>query len=161
MGGNMEFPISRSGFEGQNLSVETAGFFRGARVLHNGNPVERRKGRYPVRSNRGEEVFIQLKSNFIDPIPKVIFGDETIFLARPLTWYEYVWIGLPILLVFTGGGLGALVGVTATYASARIFRGERGVFAKYGITAVISVVALIAFVVLAVIAQQVIGGEKR
>jgi hypothetical protein len=157
----MEIRISHPGFEGQNLSVETAGFFRGARVLHNGNPVERRKGRYPVRSNRGEEVLIQLKSNFIDPIPKVIFGDETIVLARPLTWYEYVWIGLPILLVFTGGGLGALVGVAATYASARIFRSDRGALAKYGITALISVVALIAFVILAVIAQQMIGGTQR
>jgi hypothetical protein len=157
----MEFPISHSGFEGQNLSVATAGFFRGARVLHNGNPVERRKGRYAVRSDRGEEVFIQLKSNFIDPIPKVILGHETIFLARPLTWYEYLWLGLPILLVFAGGGLGALVGITATYASARIFRSDRGAFAKYGITAVISLVALIAFVVLAVIAQQMIDGEKR
>ena len=53
--------------------------------MHNGDPVERRKGRYPVRSNRGEEVLIQLKGNFIDPIPKVIFGGETIVLARPLT----------------------------------------------------------------------------
>lgn len=157
----MEIPISRSGFEGQNLSVETAGFFRGARVLHNGNPVERRKGRYPVRSNRGEEVLIQLKGTFLDPIPKVIFGDETIVLARPLTWYEYVWIGLPVLLVFTGGGLGALVGLVATYTSARIFRSDRGALAKYGITALVSIVALIAFVILAVIVQQMIGGTQR
>jgi hypothetical protein len=157
----MEIPISRSGFEGQKLSVETAGFFRGARVLHNGNPIQRRKGRYPVRSNRGEEVLIQLKSNFLDPIPKVIFGDETIVLARPLTWYEYIWIGLPILLVFAGGGLGALVGLAATYTSARIFRSDRSVFAKYGLTAVISIVALIAFVILAAIAQQMIGGAQR
>jgi hypothetical protein len=44
----MKIPIPHSRFEGQNLSVETAGFFRGARVLHNGNPVERHKGRYPA-----------------------------------------------------------------------------------------------------------------
>jgi hypothetical protein len=157
----MEIPISRAGFEGQNLAVETAGFFRGARVLHNGNPVEKRKGGYPVRSNRGEEVSIRLKSNFLDPIPKVIFGDETIVLARPLTWYEYLWIGLPVLLVFAGGALGALVGLTATYGSARIFRSDRGPFAKYGITAVISLLALVAFVVLAVIAQLMIGGPQR
>src|SRR5882672_11047337 len=101
----MQISISHAAFKGQNVAVETAGFFRGARVLHNGNPVERRKGRYPVRSNRGQEVLIQLKSNFLDPIPKVIFGDETIVLARPLTWYEYLWIGLPVLLVFAGGAL--------------------------------------------------------
>jgi hypothetical protein len=154
----MEIPISRSGFEGQNLSVETAGFFRGARVLQNGNPVERRKGRFSVRSNTGEEVLIQLKGNFLDPIPKVIFGNEAIALARPLTWYEYVWIGLPVLLVFTGGGLGALIGIAATYTSAQIFRSNRSVLAKYGITALVSIIALIAFMILAVIVQKVIGG---
>lgn len=106
-------------------------------------------------------MLIQLKGTFLDPIPKVIFGDETIVLARPLTWYEYVWIGLPVLLVFTGGGLGALVGLVATYTSARIFRSDRGALAKYGITALVSIVALIAFVILAVIAQQMIGGTPR
>ena len=152
----MEIPILHSGFEGQNLSVETPGFLKGARVLHNGNSVKKHKGSYAVRNNSGEEVLIQLKGNFLDPIPKVILGKEAIILARPLTWYEYVWIGLPILLVFTGGGLGALVGILATYSSARIFRSDRSVFGKYAITGLISVVALVAFVMLAVIAQQLI-----
>jgi len=61
----------------------------------------------------------------------VVIGDETVLLARPLAWYEYVWVGLPVLLVFAGGALGALVGVVATYTSARIFRSDRGAFAKY------------------------------
>ena len=155
----MRFPISRSGFEGQDLAVETAGLFRGPRVLHNGNPVERRKGRYPVRSNSGQEVLIQLKSNYVDPIPKVIFGDQTIVLARPLTWYEYIWIGLPILLVLAGGALGAIVGVTATYTSARIFRSGRGAFAKYALTGLVSIASLVVFVILVVIAQQLIGQQ--
>lgn len=157
----MKIPISRPAFKGQNLSVETAGFFRGPRVLQNGKPVDKCKGRYSVRSNLGEEVLIRLKANFLDPIPKVIFGDETIVLARPLTWYEYLWIGLPILLVITGGGLGVLVGLAATYTSGRIFRSDRSVSAKYGITALVSVVAVIAFGILAVIVQIMIGGAKR
>src|SRR5262252_687638 len=152
----MRFPISRSGFEGQDLAVETAGLFRGPRVLHNGNPVERRKGRFPVRSNSGQEVLIQLKSNFVDPIPKVIFGDQTIVLARPLTWYEYVWIGLPILLVINGGALGPLVGLTAAYSSARIFRSGRGTFAKYALTGLISVLAVVVFVIAVVAIQLMI-----
>lgn len=157
----MRFPISRSGFEGQDLAVETAGFFSGARVLHNGNPVERRKGRFAVRSNSGREVLIQLKSNFVDPIPKVIFGEETIVLARPLTWYEYIWIGLPVLLVFAGGALGAIVGVTATYTSARIIRSGRGAFAKYALTGLVTILALVVFFILVVLAQQIIGQGSR
>ena len=157
----MQFPISQRGFEGQNLAVETAGLFSGARVLHNGNPVEKRKGRFPVRSNSGQEVLVQLKSNFLDPIPKVIFGDETIVLARPLLWYEYLWIGLPVLLVLAGGLLGAVVGAAAAYASAHIFRSGRGALARYALTGLVSLAALVAFVILVVIAQQMIGGAQR
>src|SRR5215472_8325582 len=153
----MRFPISRSGFEGQDLAVETAGFFSGARVLHNGNPVERRKGRYPVRSNSGQEVLIQLKMNLLDPVPKVIFGDETIVLARPLAWYEWLWISLPFLLVVTGGALGGVVGVTAIYSSARIFRSNRGAFAKYALTGLVSIVAVVAFTILVLLLQQILG----
>jgi len=155
----MQFPISRSGFEGQNLAVETAGLFRGPRVLHNGNPVQKRDGRYPVRSNSGQEVSIKLKMNFVDPIPKVIFGDETIVLARPLTWYEWIWIGLPFLLVVTGGILGAVIGVTATYTCARIFRSGRSPFAKYALTGLVSILALVVFVILVLVLQQVIGQQ--
>jgi len=50
-GETCKFSISHAAFKGQNVAVETAGFFRGARVLHNGNPVEKRKGRYTVRNN--------------------------------------------------------------------------------------------------------------
>jgi hypothetical protein len=157
----MQIPISHAAFKGQNLAVETAGFFRGARVLHNGNPVEKRKGRYTVRSSAGQEVPIRLKSNFLDPIPKVVIGDETVLLARPLAWYEYAWVGLPVLLVFAGGALGALVGVAATYTSARIFRSDRGAFAKYALTGVISILALVVFLVLVVIAQQMIGAPRQ
>jgi len=52
----MQFPFRTPAFKGQNVAVETAGFFRGARVLHNGNPVEKRKGRYTVRNNAGQEI---------------------------------------------------------------------------------------------------------
>jgi hypothetical protein len=156
----MEIPISHSRFEGQNLSVETGGFFRSARVLHNGNPVEKHNGGYPVRSNRGERVSIRLKGNLLDPIPKVIFGNETIVLARPLMWYEYIWIGLPILLMFKGGAIGGLVGGMATYTSARVFRSDRSALAKYGITALISVVAVVAFFILGLAVQQMFYGTE-
>jgi len=157
----MQIPISHAAFKGQNLALETAGFFRGARILHNGNPVERSKGGYAVRSNAGPEVSIKLKSNFLDPIPKVVIGDETLLLARPLTWYEYLWIGLPVLLVFAGGAIGAVVGISATYTSARIFRSDRGALAKYALTGLVSVVSLVVFLILVVIAQQIIGVPRQ
>ncbi len=157
----MEIAIQHPAFKMRRLTVETAGFFRGPRLLVNGVPAERQKGRYTVPSDTGESVLIELKHNFLDPIPKVKIGDQLIELARSLTWYEYLWLGIPIILVFTGGGLGALIGILAVYASARVFRGERSTFAKYGLTALISVAAFIVFVIFAVFFQSLIGGPPQ
>ena len=93
-------------------------------------------------------------------MPKVILGNETIVLARPLVWYEYLWIGLPILLVFVGGFIAGAVGAMATYTSVRIFRSDWSALAKYGITALISAVAVVAFVIPVLAAQQMIGGTE-
>lgn len=157
----MQIEITHPSFKLHRLVVETAGFFRGPRLLVNGNPATRSKGRYTVNSDSGQGVVVELKHNVLDPIPKVKIGDQPIELARPLTWYEYLWMGIPIVLVFAGGGLGALVGILAMYASARVFRGTRSGPAKYGLTALVSLGAFAAFVVLAVVAQMLIGAPQR
>ncbi len=79
-------------------------------------------------------------------------------LARPLTWFEYLWICLPIVFVLTGGALGLLVGITAIYSGARIFRGRRSTISKYGLSAIVSVAAVLAFLVLIGIAEVLVAG---
>ena len=86
---------------------------------------------------------------------------QTIELARPLAWYEYLWMAIPIALVFVGGGLGALFGLVAVYSSARIFRSDRGTAAKYGLSALISLGAALAFFVAALVVQLLIGPRAK
>jgi hypothetical protein len=111
-----------------------------------------------VRSDQGTNVTIELKHNFLDPVPRVRVGGETVELARALAWYEYLWIGIPILHVFAGGAIGAVVGLSAAYASARVFRADLNAIARYSFTGLISVAALVAFAVLATLAQLAIHG---
>lgn len=153
----MDLPIEHEGFAGRGLAIRTAGFFRGPRLLIDGSEVRGRRLRFSVRDNTGRDHQIRLKSNGFDPIPKVQIEGQTIQLARPLAWHEYAWMGLPILLIFTGGGLGALFGLLAVYASARIFRSERGTGRKYGISALISAGAVVAFFACALLIQLLIG----
>jgi hypothetical protein len=42
----MEIPISPTGFESQNLSVETGGIFKGSKVFQNGIAIEKHNRRF-------------------------------------------------------------------------------------------------------------------
>ena len=157
----MEIPIKDERFEGQELVVKTAGFFKGPHLLLNGNPLKGKRGRYSVRNKADNEISVTLKYNWFDPIPKVKIEDKEIELARPIKWYEYIWMGLPIILVFLGGVLGAGIGIFATWSSARIFRSDRGICSKYILSAIISIIAVIVFFILAGFLQVLIKGVPK
>ena len=153
----MDLPIGHEAFTGRGLAVRTGGFFKGPRLLIDGAEVKGKRLRFKLRDNVGNEREIRLKGNALDPIPKVEIEGETIELVRPLAWYEYVWMGLPIVLVFAGGAVGAGFGIFAVYSSARIFRGDRSAAAKYVISALISLGAVTAFFVCVLLIQLLFG----
>lgn len=154
----MELPISCKGFEGRRLTVQTGGIFSGPKLLLDGETPAKKKGSFILRDNYGKEVQARLKSRMLDPVPSVELGGESVALARPLLWYEYAWMGIPVLLVFVGGALGGLIGASAAYTSARVFRGEAGALTKYLLTGAISLVAVVAYLVAALVLQIVIRG---
>ncbi|MFQ5846202.1 MAG: hypothetical protein ACE5IQ_00855 [Candidatus Methylomirabilales bacterium] len=123
--------------------------------------MEGKRGTYRVRDAHGKEVTIKIKGNFLDPVPGLEIDGEELRLARPLTWYEYVWMGVPIILVFAGGALGGLIGVSATYSSARIFRSERTPLSKYLISGLISLAAVFVFFILVAILETWLRGVPQ
>ncbi|RST45035.1 hypothetical protein [Variovorax sp. DXTD-1] len=63
-----------------------------------------------------------------------------------LRWHEYLWAGLPLLLVLVGGAIGGLVGATATNYNLRLFRSTASRSVKYLLSGLILLMApLIAF----------------
>jgi hypothetical protein len=153
----MRIEINHPAFKTQPLSVETASIFAVPKLLQNGVVLKRTSGSYQVDSDSGQQFKIQVKYNFLDPIPKVKIGEETITLAKPLRWYEYAWIGVPMLLVFAGGALGGLVGAVCTVVNGRIFRSNRGAFSKYALAGVTTLVGVIVFFALAVAFRMALG----
>ena len=97
----MDITIDAAEFQGRRLMVRTASWCRGPRLVVGGSEVKGKRGRFILRDNRGQEVTVRLISNHIDPIPKVTVGDRSIELARPLEWYEYVWMGCLSFSLFT------------------------------------------------------------
>jgi hypothetical protein len=80
-----------------------------------------------------------------------------LFPARPLVWYEYMWLAWPVLLIFVGGLVGAICGLVAMNRNAHIFCSDRSVLVKYLLTGLISCVAILVFVVVAVVIQLTFG----
>jgi hypothetical protein len=146
----MRIEVRHPAFTTQHLAVETASLLGGPKLLLNGEVVKRQKGRYAVAMDSGAETLVQMKYNLVDPVPTLKIDDESVRLADPLQWYEYAWGGMPILLVFVGGALGGLIGGIASVTNGRILRSGRGIAARYGLTAIVTLSAAVIFFVLAV-----------
>ena len=89
--------------------------------------------------------------------PQLEVDGKKYVLAQPLKWYEMTLAALPIVLVFIGGLLGAIVGVLASAANAALFRSGMNRVAKVLIALLIIVVAVILYLVLATLFQLAIG----
>lgn len=157
----MRLAIKHEAFTNRGLGVHTAGVFKGPRLMIDGREAKGKRLRFSVRDNSGNQREIRLRTNMFDPIPKVEIGDQTIQLARPLAWYEYAWMAIPIVLGLSGGALGAMFGFGALYASSRIFRSDRGAFAKYALSALISLGAAVAFFVSVGAIHLLVGVPSR
>lgn len=152
----MDLSVAHSNFRKRQLGVRTASFWKGSRVLLDGELVQRKGNRFEVDDDDGRRRVVLLKQTFLDPIPTVqVDSEPAIALARPLRWYEWAWMGLPVVLVVAGGGLGALCGMLALWASTRIFRSDRSTAAKYGLSAVVSAASVWTFIGLATVVQLV------
>jgi hypothetical protein len=149
----MEIAIDSPGFEGRGLKYQTRGLIAGAKIIIDGNSVQRQKQGYLVRNNNGEDVTIKLKSKlaFIDPVQKIEVDGKEINLAPPLQWYQYIWMCIPILLVVAGGVLGAVCGVVAAYISADVFRSNMSPVWKYVVTGCITIGAGVVYFLAAIL----------
>lgn len=154
----MSYPVHLPGFEGQEIVVEAAGFFSGPRLLVNGQPAPKGKGRGEmlVRRNDGKDVTFSFRNNFLD-VPSLMVDGKPLDLVEPLKWYEWIWNGLPVILVFMGGAIGALVGVLALTVNLKVFRSSQNAAMKYVLTGAVGVGALIVYFIAATLFMMLIN----
>lgn len=154
----MNYPVNLEGFEGQAIVVQSAGFLSGPKLLVNGQPAAKgpKRGQMLLRRNDGREVVAAWKPQFLD-VPQLSVDGATFRVTEPLEWYVWVWSGLPVLLIFIGGALGAFAGMVGFSVNTSIFRSSMPSAAKFGLTAVVSVVSVIVYVVAAVLFMMAIN----
>ncbi len=147
----MNYLVNLEGFEGQKIEVQPASFFGSAKLLVNN--VEARKGvkrgEMLLTRNDGREVVAAWRNNFLD-VPKLMVDKQVVDVAKPLAWYEWIWNGWPIVLLFAGGALGGLIGALALVLNINIFRSQNNTLLKYLITGAISIVALFVYLILGI-----------
>ena len=80
---------------------------------------------------------------------------------RPLYWYEYAWMALPIVLAFSGGALSAFAVLGAAHLNSRILRSDRALWLRYGLTGFVSLAAVVAFFIVAALAGSLLGGLRK
>lgn len=102
------------------------------------------KRRYLLEDDNGSPAIVEIKS-VIDPIPTIVIDGERISLASPMTWYEYVLLCLPFLLIFIGGAIGGFVGIVGAMINASIIRGQGSIVARYGGTLLVTFICYLVF----------------
>ena len=145
----MNIPVILPGIEGQNLALCPAGMFAGAKLMLNGKPLTKQNNFFFVKSNTGSTLAIKFKNRFLDPVPDLEVGGQTVTLVPPLQWYQYVWMGIPLVLIFLGGAIGGFCGGLAAGISSRVFRSDLSDPMKYGASALVSVAAFVTYFVAA------------
>lgn len=142
------------------LALVIPTLFGNQKILFNGKEVLKSNGTYSITEQIGHKFEITIKNNVIDHIPNILVNEEQIEIERPLKWYEYLWMGLPIVLAFQGGFLGALLGFFALRLNSSLFRSDRNTIQKYLSTLIVNVLVTVVFFVAASFLNDLIKGDQ-
>lgn len=140
------------------IEVKTS-FWSGPKLVVNGVPAPEgnKRGEMLLQRNDGRQIIARWKPQFIGlDVPQLIVDEKVINLAEPLKWYQWIWGGLPIALVFIGGALGAITGIIGFTINTKVFRIEMNSVLKYVITGVVSALTVVAYFIAAMLFTMLI-----
>lgn len=145
----MILSINHPRFQNKKLSVSTQSIFKRSCLLLDGieqKSLSRFKKRYLVEDDDGLQIAIEVKT-FVDPIPTVIIAGEKIRLAPPMTWYQYIFLLMPCLLVIFGGMIGGMIGGIGAVINGSIIRSQGNVIFRYGACIVVALLCYISYII--------------
>lgn len=144
-------------FPNSNFALEVSIWTGRSKLFMNNQQLERSKEKgKPFLIPKGNNEFLKAfpKQSFPDLIPTLEVNGVKNNIAEKLKWFQYLLGGIPILLLFFGGVLGAVIGVIATMTNYNIFRQEGILINKYLKVIGIIVSSLIIYLVLITLLQK-------
>lgn len=148
------------GFEGQNIEVNVS-FWSSPKLLINGEPAPKGANRNEMllQRNDARQVIATWKPQLLGlDVPQLVVDGKVVNLVKPMKWYQWAWCGLTLLMVVTGGMLGAMVGLIAFSINAKVFRTELNDVMKYVLSGLVSIIAFFTYLVLGTIISLLISG---
>jgi hypothetical protein len=156
----VNYSIQIDGFEGQTIEVQSPSIFSGPKLFVNGQPASKgpKRNQMVLRRNDGKEIIATWKLRILGlDMPQLIADGKIINVVAPLEWYELVWCGISILLVFSGGLIGGAIGGMSLSVNTQIFRSSMSTVAKYFAAAGVSIMAVIVYFIVVTIFRIMIG----
>lgn len=136
----MRYSIYPAGFANQTLEVITSGFGGKARLFVNNQEITAKKKQPMIlRRDDGQEVEATWKRDLFGmDVPNLIIDGSIIEVTKPLPIIAKLWCFLPLVFIFIGGAIGALIGIITAAANVSVFRLPTNIVVRIMLTLLIS-----------------------
>ena len=148
---SVEAIIDAPEFEGHELIVKLR-FWTGPQLYLDGDiqkPAKKKlfsyKRLYEVKSAEHTDTEVKISTRILDPTPVVQINERLYPVEYNLRWYEYIWLGFPLLLFLIGGLIGIVLGSVTILVNSRYFQSRRKAVEKYSLTGLIMVVCFLSY----------------
>ena len=139
----MDYPVVIDGFQDHEIIVRSSPWGAASALLLDGEtaPAGPRRNQYILTRPDGAEALVKFRGSLFDPVPQLVVDGKVMNVVPPLSWPITVWCLAPLLLCFTPGFDGIMLGFAGSWINTRIFRTERTTTQKYLLTAFVTLAA--------------------
>jgi hypothetical protein len=139
----MDYPVVIDGFEDHEIAVRSTPWGAASTLLLDGEvaPPGQRRNQFILTRKDGTEALVKFRNGLFDSVPQLVVDGKVTNVVPPLSWPITVWCLAPLLLCFTPGFDGILLGFGGSWVNTRIFRTERSDIQKYLLTALVFLAA--------------------
>lgn len=136
----MRYRIYPTGFANQTIEIVTSGFGGKAQLFVNNQKVTAKKKQPMVlRRDDGKVVEASWKRDLFGiDVPNLIVDGTIIEVTKPLPVVAKIWCFLPLIFIFIGGAIGALIGILTAAANVSVFRLSTNIALKIILTLLIT-----------------------
>ena len=139
----MDYPVVIDGFENHEIAVRSTPWGAASTLLLDGEvaPRGQRRNQFILTRKDGTEALVKFRNGLFDSVPQLVVDGKVKNVVPPLSWPITVWCLAPLLLCFTPGFDGIMLGFAGSWVNTRIFRTELTTTQKYLLTAAATLVA--------------------